>query len=226
MVKMRLYLSSYRLGDRAGALLALLGGARPHAAIIANALDNVPPEARRRRREEIYDPARELASLGITSAELDLRGFFGQNEALSKELVRYDLVWVIGGNAFTLRRAMKLSGFDTAILAMLDRDAIVYGGFSAGAVVAGPSLDGFETMDDPDELPVGYGDEPVRDGLNLIDFAIIPHYRSPHPEAAAAERCARHFARNGRPFRALRDGEAIVWTGMRAGATGDLRRIA
>ena len=222
---MRLYLSSYRLGDRAGALLALLG-ASGHAAIVSNALDNLPQQAREARREEVYDPARELASLGFSSAELDLRDFFGQKEALSKELIRYDLVWVIGGNAFTLRRAMQKSGFDTVISAMLDRDEIVYGGFSAGAVVAGPSLDGFEIMDDPGELPPGYVNEPVRDGLNLIDFAIIPHYRSPHPEAAAAERCARHFASSKRPFRALRDGEAIVWTGTRAGANGDLRRIA
>lgn len=222
---MRLYLSSYRVGDRAGALLALAGpGGR--AAIVANALDQVPADLRRAHREEVYDPARELASLGFFASELDLRDFFGQKEALSKELLGYDLVWVIGGNAFTLRRAMRQSGFDAVISAMLDRDEIVYGGFSAGAVVAGPSLDGFEIMDDPGELPPGYINEPVRDGLNLIDFAIIPHYRSPHPEAAAAERCARHFAANRRPFRALRDGEAIVWTGTRTGATGDLRRIA
>ena len=222
---MRLYLSSYRLGERAGALLALVGPGG-HAAIVANALDGMPAEARRNHREEVYDPGRELGALGISAAELDLRDFFGQKEALSKELIRYDLVWVIGGNAFTLRRAMHQSGFDTVISAMLDRDEIVYGGFSAGAVVAGPSLDGFEIMDDPGELPSGYVNEPVRDGLNLIDFAIIPHYRSPHPEAAAADRCARHFASSRRPFRALRDGEAIVWTGTRAGANGDLRRIA
>src|SRR5690606_26005189 len=44
-VKMRLYLSSDRIGDRVGALLALVGfGAR--AAIIPNALDGVSPTAR------------------------------------------------------------------------------------------------------------------------------------------------------------------------------------
>ena len=37
---MRLYLSSYRIGDRAGSLLALLGDGK-RAAIIENALDNV-----------------------------------------------------------------------------------------------------------------------------------------------------------------------------------------
>ena len=222
---MRLYLSSYRIGDRAGALLAMLGfGER--AAIISNALDAISPKARRIHREEVYDPRAELASLGIWGEDFDLRGFFGQKEALSKELMGYDLVWVMGGNAFTLRRAMKQSGFDAVISGMLDRDEIVYGGFSAGAVVAGPSLDGFELMDDPSELPPTYEHNPVREGLNLIDFAIVPHYRSPHPEAAAAERCARYFAAQKRPFRALRDGEAIVWTGARAGATAELRRIA
>lgn len=222
---MRLYLSSYRVGDRAGALLALLGSGK-RAAIIENAKDHVSPEVRRLYREEVYDPQAELAALGIAGTDLDLRRFFGQKEALSKELLGYDLVWVTGGNAFTLRRAMRQSGFDAVISGMLDRDEIVYGGFSAGAVVAGPSLDGFELMDDPNELAAGYAHNPVRDGLDLIDFAIVPHYRSPHPEAAAAERCARHFASQRRPFRALRDGEAIVWTGARAGATAELRRIA
>ena len=45
-------------------------------------------------------------------------------------------------NAFVLRRAMQLSGFDDIIVDLLDADAIVYGGFSAGAVVAAPSLEG------------------------------------------------------------------------------------
>lgn len=223
---MRLYLSSYRLGDRAGALLALIGGTGARAAIISNALDGIPSETRDAYRAEVYDPARELASLGIVGEDLDLRRFFARKEALRQELAGYDLVWVMGGNAFTLRRAMKQSGFDAVISGMLDRDEIVYGGFSAGAVVAGPSLDGYEIMDDPSELPPGYDVNPVRDGLGLIDFAIIPHYRSPHPEAAAAARCVRYFERHRLPFRAVRDGDVIVYVGARAGAASELRRTA
>jgi dipeptidase E len=223
---MRLYLSSYRLGDRAGALLALIGGTGARAAIISNALDGIPEAARKAYRAEVYDPVRDFASLGIVGTDFDLRQFFAKKEALRQELIGYDLVWVMGGNAFTLRRAMRQSGFDAVISGMLDRDEIVYGGFSAGAVVAGPSLDGYEIMDDADVLPHGYDDNPVRDGLGLIDFAIIPHYRSPHPEAAAAERCVRHFERHRLPFRAIRDGEVIVYTGARAGAAGELRRTA
>ena len=129
---MRLYLSSYRLGDRAGALLALIGGTGARAAIISNALDGIPSETREAYRAEVYDSARELASLGIVGEDLDLRRFFARKEALRQELAGYDLVWVMGGNAFTLRRAMKQSGFDAVISGMLDRDEIVYGGFSGG----------------------------------------------------------------------------------------------
>ena len=171
---MRLYLSSYRIGDSAGSLLALLSGGQeksqtfpvrprdrsdwgngPRAAIIENALDLYSEEAREMHQREIYDPAAELASLGIGSNRLDLRKYFGRAEALEAELAGYDLVWAVGGNAFVLRRAMQASGFDDVITRMLDKDQIVYGGFSAGAVVAAPSLCGMHLMDDPNEVPRG-----------------------------------------------------------------------
>ena len=127
---MRLYLSSYRIGDRAGSLLALLGNGR-HAAIIENALDNISPTARDLYRAEAYDPVSELGSLGIAGTPLDLRDHFGDPEGLRARLSEFDLVWVTGGNAFVLRRAMKQSGFDEVIVDMLDNDHIVYGGLAA-----------------------------------------------------------------------------------------------
>ncbi len=222
---MRLYLSSYRVGDRAGSLLALLGGGK-RAALIENALDLYSEEAREMHRCEIYDPAAELASLGISSTRLDLRKYFGRSEALATELSNYDLVWVVGGNAFVLRRAMKASGFDDLIIGMLDTDQIVYGGFSAGAVVAAPGFRGLQLMDDANDVPPGYDPETVWDGLGLIDHAIVPHYRSPHPETAAAERATRHLAGQGLRYRALRDGEVIVWTENRRRMPDLERRIA
>ena len=222
---MRLYLSSYRVGDRAGSLLALLGSGK-RAALIENALDLYSDDAREMHRREIYDPAADLNALGIASTRLDLRRYFGRTEALAAELANYDLVWVVGGNAFVLRRAMKASGFDDVITGMLDNDQIVYGGFSAGAVVAAPGLCGIELMDDPGEVPHGYDAETVWDGLGLIDHAIVPHYRSPHPETAAAERATRHLSGRGLRYRALRDGEVIVWTENRRRMPDLERRIA
>ena len=222
---MRLYLSSYRIGDRAGSLLALLGSGK-RAAIISNALDNISPTARSIYRDEVYDPHMELASLGLATEELDLRRYFGEAEALRARLGEFDLVWVMGGNAFVLRRAMKQSGFDDVITGMLERDEIVYGGFSAGAVVATPTLRGIELMDDPAEVPTGYDPEIVWEGLGLIDQSIVPHFRSPHPESAAAERAVRHMMSRGMHYRALRDGEVIVWTETRKHSAEALLRIA
>ncbi len=234
---MRLYLSSYRIGDRAGSLLALLSGgqtapvrSRDHsafegkrAAIIANALDNIPEIVREQFRAEVYDPVAEFAALGIASEALDLRHYFGQPARLRAALAGFDLVWATGGNAFVLRRAMKLSGFDDVIVDMLDNDEIAYGGYSAGAVVAAPSLEGIQLMDDPESVPSGYPPDPVWDGLGLIDHAIVPHYRSPHPESAAAEKAARHLSARGLRYRALRDGEVIVWTEDRRRSEPELR---
>ncbi len=165
-------------------------------------------------------------ALGIAGERLDLRDYFGDPTGLRARLHGLDLVWVTGGNAFVLRRAMRQSGFDDIIVELVEADRLVYGGFSAGAVVAAPSLEGIQLMDDPSEVPAGYQREIVWDGLGLIDHAIVPHYRSPHPESAAADRAVRHLCGKGLRYRALRDGEVIVWTEDRRGSVSPLRRSA
>ena len=125
----------------------------------------------------------------------------------------------MGGNSFVLRRAMRQSGFDGVIRDLLDADAIAYGGYAAGAVVAGPTLRGLELMDDPWELPVGYDEQLIWHGLGLTPFTIVPHYRSRHPDAAAAEKIVSYMEARKARFRALSDGEVIV-------RVGNLERLA
>ncbi len=209
---MRLYLSSYRLGASAARLKKLLKGGR-RAAVIQNALDFVPAEARLAYEANIYDPKADLADWGIEPEELDLRHYFGQPHALEKALARFDFVWAVGGNAFLLRRAMQQSGFDRIIAELLRKDALVYGGFSAGAVVAAPSLDGIDIMDDPQQLAPDYDEAILWDGLGLVDFSIVPHYRSAHDEAEAAEKTVNFLEEAGTPFQPLRDGEVIIVEG-------------
>lgn len=214
---MRLYLSSERLGERSRALLDMMGGTR--IAIIANGYDGASPTARDIYRTEIYDPLAEFAALGLDPHELDLRAHFGDPASLRQRLAAYHLVWVMGGNSFVLRRAMKQSGFDTIIRDMLAADAIAYGGYAAGAVVAGPTLRGLELMDDPFELPEGYDEPLVWTGLGLTPFAIVPHYRSRHPEAASAEKVVSYMRARRTRYRAISDGEVIV-------QVGNLERLA
>lgn len=214
---MRLYLSSERLGERAKALLDMVSGSK--VAIIANGYDGASATAREIYRSEVYNPLVEFAALGLEPHALDLRAHFGDPQSLRRRLAAYHLVWVMGGNSFVLRRAMRQSGFDTVIRDMLEADAIAYGGYAAGAVVAGPTLRGLELMDDPFELPEGYDEPLIWSGLGLTPFAIVPHYRSRHPEAASAEKVVSYMRARRTRYRAISDGEVIV-------QIGNLERLA
>jgi dipeptidase E len=208
---MRLYLSSYRLGNAVETLLRLIGGGR-RVAIVANALDLIPDQQRAHFRQTTYDPVVEFARLGLQAEMLDLRDYFG-GKGLDATLSRCDLVWILGGNSFVLRRAMAQSGFDRAIATALAGDELVYGGFSAGAVVATPTLRGIEVMDDPQPVPVSYARDIVWDGLGLVDFSIVPHVDSDHPETELAAVALGRMAKLALVHRPLRDGEVIVREG-------------
>ncbi|MEM7768021.1 MAG: Type 1 glutamine amidotransferase-like domain-containing protein [Pseudomonadota bacterium] len=158
----------------------------------------------------ILHPEQELKSLGFSVSELDLRTYFNRSDDLENQLAKSDLIWVLGGNSFVLRRAMALSGFDSLATRLLRSDTIAYGGFSAGAVVAAPTMDGIHLMDDPNEIPQNYPAKPLWEGLGWTDFSIIPHFKSNHPEAENAEATKTYFAKRGMPFRTLKDGEVLL----------------
>jgi dipeptidase E len=200
---MRLYLSSYRVGA-AGAQLAAFAGDR-HVGFIPNALDHVEPAARAASNEMAMH---EVQELGIDLRPLDLRMYFGNPLALENALHDLGGVWVRGGNTFVLRQAMRLSGFDE-MLRRLRHSDFLYGGYSAGICVLAPRLDGLQQVDDPTIMP--YPDSQVIfEGVGLLPYLILPHYRSDHPESALIEREVEYCQREGIPFRTLRDGEVII----------------
>lgn len=206
---MRLYLSSFRLGDRFDELVrALPAGAG--VAVISNAVDFIPIEDRLAYATAIFDPIREFRGRGFGALDLDLRDYFDAPDALREALAGVALVWVNGGNVFLLRQAMRRSGFDSLVAARIGAGDLIYGGWSAGAVVAGPSLNGMELMDDPATSAEGYSPDTIWEGLGLVDFTVVPHFGSDHPEAAAAAEVVAWLTSVGRPFRALADGDVII----------------
>ena len=108
---MRLFLSSYGLGNAPDELSALVGDNK-RTAIIMNSQDAKTPESRTERLQREIDA---LTALGLRPEELDLRQYFGKPDELKEFIKNFGLVWVRGGNVFVLRKAFKQSGFDEII---------------------------------------------------------------------------------------------------------------
>jgi dipeptidase E len=210
----RLYLSSFRMGDHPEYLTALVGDDNRRTVVIANAMDDAPEEIRRAGVE------RELAALGdlgFDAAELDLRDHFDDQQRLRNELTGVALAWLRGGNVFMLRHALRRSGGDTVFRELLASDALVYAGYSAGPCVLSPSLRGLEAVDDADAVLRSYGAGPIWEGLAILDKAFVPHYRSPgHPETTALGLVAEKYRAEGVPHLTLHDGQALVISGTNA----------
>ena len=125
---MRLYLSSFRMGDHPERLAALVGEDDRRAVVIANALDDEPADV---RHGGVERELAALAGLGFDTAELDLRDYFGQDQRLRRDLGEVALAWLRGGNVFMLRYALHRSGADAVLRDVLAADAMVYAGSKA-----------------------------------------------------------------------------------------------
>lgn len=203
---MKLYLSSYGLGNKPERLLKLLSNNKK-AGVIINSMDMVPEEV---RREKLESEISDLRTLGIQGEELDLRNYFSKEDELRRKLLEYKMVWVRGGNTFILRRAYAYSGFDKILKEKLSGEFFVYAGYSAGICLLAPSLKGLEIVDDPNLIPKGYQPKIIWEGLGFLDYSICPHYRSNHPESRMIEKSVQYFIDNKIKYKTLRDGEVII----------------
>jgi dipeptidase E len=204
---MKLYLSSYRLGDDPQKLVAMVGKNKK-AALIANATDYY--QDKEISEEKIKEGIANLEELGFESEEIDLRDYFGKPRELAKKMSEFGLVFVRGGNTFVLRRAFAESGFDKWLRSQKNNKELVYAGYSAGVCVLSPSLRGLEIVDDPNIVPKGYKTEVIWNGMGLIDFAFAPHYMSDHPESKNVTKEVEYYKKNRIKFKALHDGEVII----------------
>ena len=197
---MRLYLASFRLGPHHERLRRLAGGGR-RTALIPNAVEHVPTEDRIVGLRRDVD---ELEATGLEVTLLDLR-----EPGAVDRLADFDIVWVRGGNVFVLRRALAHTGADSRLINLLERDVVVYGGYSAGPCVLGPDLTALRRVDDLDAVA-----EPITDGLGLLDRPFVPHVRSPaHPESAGCDAVAADYQTRGQAHWALRDGQVLIIDG-------------
>jgi len=205
---MKLYLSSYKLGHKTDILKDWIKTNKDNRiALIQNAGDGYgsPPEVIAEKRAS---HTKLLSDIGFDVTVLDLKEYFGKEKQLIETIKSFRAFWVVGGNTFVLRQAMKLSGFDKFLLSLEDKDGYLYGGWSAGICVLASNLDGLKIVDDPKSNP--YNTEIIWQGLGLLDYLPLPHYQSDHPESSDIDKAVAYAQQNGINYKTLRDGEVIV----------------
>lgn len=172
---MKLFLTSHRFGDFADELKTLVGDNR-RTLLITNARDYYDPAE---RQAKVNEHLAFFAEQGFDTTELDLRPYFNlRPEELEQFVTDYNpgLIFAIGGDMFMLATALAVSGMDDIIKARLAADLTVYGGNSAGAIVASHDVEIYERDElHIEEIGSYYGTEAITNGLGLIPEYIIPH---------------------------------------------------
>jgi dipeptidase E len=158
----------------------------------------IPTAARGLDEPGIADEVeRELAGAGLQVVRREVEEL--------PSLDAFDVIAVSGGNPFTLLAAMRAAEF------ALPHGA-VYVGYSAGAIVAGPTLE-------PLALTSPFSPPPGLDltGLGLSDVLVLPHDNRP---GRAERNAAAVAAFDGMRLQPLRDGELVLDDGGRVSVLG------
>ncbi|HET9721890.1 MAG TPA: Type 1 glutamine amidotransferase-like domain-containing protein [Candidatus Saccharimonadales bacterium] len=207
---MRLFLSSQDLGDYPQ-VARELAGRNNKAAFMKNAQDYLPSKERNlsnRKKKEMFEAA------GFEFEMLDLRDYFGKPKKLLNKLSNFGSLWSSGGNTFVLRRAFAQSGLDKILTKLLKEDKILYGGWSAGAMIMTPDLKGPDWSDEDRSniVPKGYDAQTIWQGLDLVPFYIVPHFGSER-HGNSPQELADYYESKALRHYILKDGQAIVING-------------
>ena len=205
---MKLYLSSYRVGNETNELLKWKQEHGNKIFVIPNAVDVFPDGER--KTSGIQDKCKDLEQLGFETQILDLRNFFYHKEDLSNHIKDVNAFYVIGGNVFVLRTAMKLSGFDEILVDLSKLENYLYSGFSAGICVLAKDLHGIHLADSYEADPYNY-QKTIWEGIGLIDYMPVPHFDTQnHPESPLMYDVVKYLEENDLKYKTLHDGEVLI----------------
>lgn len=135
-------------------------------ALIENAADVYEEN----RKAWMYDDRRSIQACKFQVDLVDLNDYRRNREGLLERLGEADIIWLGGGNVYYLRWMLKETGADSMIIKLV-RHGKVYGGGSAGAIIAGPTINYFQSADEP-----GHAPEIILDGLGFTETVVIPHW--------------------------------------------------
>lgn len=202
---MKLYLGSCDLGTNQEQLRSWIKKYGKDIILIPNALDTIYNEAV--KQNMINEDKRMLESVSFDVRVETLEDYFGNYSKLKESFDKYKAFYAIGGNVFTLRKAMELSGFDRYLKDLADKEDRLYGGYSAGICILAKDIEILEFVDEQ-RNPYN-GDLTFEKGLGLIDYLPIPHYQSEslgRTMKQLEEYCKKYKIK----YRTIADGSSIV----------------
>lgn len=147
----------------------------------------------------------KLKEKGFNVKDVDIKGKTEQE--LLQELKDADIIFVAGGNTFYLLEKARESGFDKTAKEFVEK-GVIYVGSSAGATLAGPNIEPVKPFDNPAEAPGLKSFE----GLNLVDFIILPHFGE-EKYKQKYEEIVREYSEKGYKLITLTDNQAVIVEG-------------
>lgn len=203
---MKLYLSSYKIGNKPEVLKKWIREHNNKICLIPNSRDVYPDGER--KTNGIQADVQELTDLGFDVTVISLKDYFNKKEELLRILESFSAFFVIGGNTFALRQAMYLSGFDNFLKTKENDPNFLYAGYSAGICVLAKDLHGLDVCDDPNVNP--YGIDTMWNGLGYYDYIFLPHYKSDHKETKLIDDSVEYCNKHNIKYKTLRDGDVIL----------------
>ena len=110
-------------------------------------------------------------------------------ETIKKDLKKFEIVYVGGGNTFYLLEQIQQTKCAGLIRDFVNRGKI-YISTSAGSVIAGPDIYPVYQLDRVEEAPKLKGYK----GIGLVDFVVLPHWgKEDHKERYLNQRLAQNY---------------------------------
>ena len=203
---MKLYLSSYKLGNQIDKLKKWIEENGSKIVLIPNSRDIY--EDGERLRNGINKDVEMLREVGFDVEVISLKKYFGNSKQLEEDFSKYNAFFAIGGNSFALRKAMQLSGFDEYLKKQVDNPNFLYSGYSTGICILSPSLLGLNLVYEP--LNPYNNNEVIYEGIGLLDYVPVPHYKSDHPESQLVDKVIELYEEKKIKYKPLKDGDVII----------------
>jgi len=204
---MKLFLSSLAISyEQSKPFMDLVGKPKPQDVKIA-LIENAADVYEEGNKDWMYDHRSSISSHKFKVDLVNLEDYrLGQAKGLLKRLEQSDAIWLGGGNVYYLRWILKETRADI-IITTLVKGGKVYGGGSAGAIIAGPTLDGYQPADNPEKAP-----KLIHAGLRLTDIAVIPHW-SNAKYGKIMEQVKKNLERAGLETQEITDEQALIIDG-------------